>query len=262
MTAARVALVTGAARGIGAATTRRFVADGYRVVAFDLCSGDSSDLPYPLAMPADLDAVVADGDGSVVPFVGDARDPQALAAAVAVATERWGRLDAVVAGAAIMLGGAPQWETPRTQLDQLWESDLVTVWNTAQATIPTMLNQADPSACRFVAIASAAAHHGLYALSAYTVVKHAVAGLVRGLAADLTGTGIAAIGVSPGSTDTAMLRATAEVYGVGTDELISHQRIGRVITPDEIAAAVALCCSPAGAALHGTVIEADGGFDG
>ncbi len=56
------------------------------------------------------------------------------------------------------------------------------------------------------------------------MAKHAVVGIVRGLAADLVGTGVTACAVSPGSTDTAMLRATAEIYGVDTADLVRRPR--------------------------------------
>ena len=87
-------------------------------------------------------------------------------------------------------------------------------------------------------------------------------GIVRGLAADLVGTGIAAIAVAPGSTDTPMLAATADLYQTTPGKLAEQQGIGRLIAPEEIAATIALCCSPAGAALNGSVVRADGGSGG
>lgn len=258
----RVALVTGAARGIGAATVRRLVADGLHVVALDWCAGDNPGdlgLGYPQASRADLDAVVHSAPpGRVVPYVGDVRDPASLADAVRTALEAWGRLDVAVAGAAVMAGGSPQWEDDSLPL--LWEIDVGGVWNTAAAAVPAMLAGPDPSGCRFVAIASSAGEHGLYRLAAYTTVKHAVLGLVRGLAADLVGTGVAAIAVSPGSTDTDMLAATAALYDVSVDELAEHQLLKRPLSPDELAAAVAFACSRDGVVLNGSIVNADGGF--
>src|SRR5690606_28955486 len=95
----------------------------------------------------------------------------------------------------------------------------------------------------------------------YNTVKHAVIGLMRGLAADLVGTGVAAVTVSPGSTRTPMLEATAAMYGLDSpDDLAGHSLIRRLLEPDEIAATIAFCCSVAGAPLHGSVVRADGGF--
>ncbi len=253
----RVALVTGAARGIGAATVAALVSDGVHVTALDSCEGP------PLATRADLDSVAAAYDGGqVVPVVADVRDRAALDAAVSDTLARWGRLDAVVAAAAVVRGGRPLWETPETDLDDLWAVTTKGVWNTAAATLPAMLAGPDPSGCRFVAVASAAGHTGLFHLAAYNATKHAVVGLVRGLAADLRGTGVTACAVSPGSTDTPMLDATAALYDVDRDALVAHQALGRVLAPAEVAATIAFACSPAGAAWHGADVHADGGFTG
>lgn len=260
---ARVALVTGAARGIGAATVRRLVADGLSVVALDSCQGDDrrGESGYPLASEAELNALAAGLGDRVLPVVADVRDRDALASAAAAAVGRWGRLDVAVAAAAVIAGGQPLWETKNAVLDLLWDVDVKGVWNTAAVAVPAMLHGPDPSGCRFVAVASAAGSRGLYLLSAYTTAKHAVVGIVRALAADLVGTGVTAAAVAPGSTDTKMLAATARIYGVDSvAALVKHQLLRRVITPEEIAATIAYCCSPAGAVVNGTVVHAGGGF--
>ena len=238
----RVVLVTGAARGIGAATVRALVARGDRVVAVD-------------------ELGVADHGPDVVSCVADVRDRAALAGAVDLAVERWGRLDAAVAAAAVITGGRPLWETPEADLDLLWDVDVKGVWNTAAVAVPAMLAGPDPAGARFVAVASAAAHHGLHHLAAYNTAKHAVVGLVKGLAADLAGTGVTACAVSPGSTRTPMLDATAALYGLSdVEEFADHQLLRRLLAPDEIAATIAFCCSREAAALNGSVVQADGGF--
>ena len=160
-------------------------------------------------------------------------------------------------------GGRKLWETPPEDLDLLWDVDARGVWNTAAAAVPAMLAGPEPSGCRFVAVASAAGSHGLFHLAGYTAVKHAVVGIVRGLAADLVGTGVTAVAVSPGSTRTPMLDRTAELYDdASVDDLVAHQLLGRALGPEELAATIAFCCSPGGAALNGSVVHADGGFRG
>lgn len=256
MTPTRVALVTGAARGIGAATVDRLVADGCHVVALDSCGGGG------LASRDDLDAVAARHGDRVLPVVADVRDRAALAAAVARAVDQWGRLDAAVAAAAVIRGGSPLWQTSEADLDELWDVDAKGVWNTAAVTVPAMLAGPDPSGCRFVAVASAAGTRGLFHLAAYTAAKHAVVGIVKGLAADLVGTGVTASAVSPGSTDTDMLATTATLYDVPAADLAGHQLLQRLLDASEVAAAIAFCASPAGGVVNGTVLHADGGFTG
>ncbi|GAB2857582.1 mycofactocin-coupled SDR family oxidoreductase [Nocardioides pacificus] len=239
----RVALVTGAARGIGAATVRRLVADGYHVTAVD----------QDPVRPAE----------HVRPVLADVRDRVAQERAVADTVERWGRLDVAVAGAAVIAGGRPLWETPTDDLDLLLDVDLRGVWHTAAAAVPAMLAGPDPTGCRFVAIASAAGSHGLFRLAAYNAAKHGVVGLVKGLAADLVGSGVTACAVSPGSTRTPMLEQTAALYDdADVDDLVQHQLLRRVLEPEEMAAAIAFCCSREGAVLNGGVVHADGGFTG
>ena len=259
----RVALVTGAARGIGAETVRTLCHDGYCVVAVDSCVGD--DVPdgvaYTLATRDELEAVAAQFPNQVLARVADVRDREALAGAAADAVRTFGSLDAVVAAAAVIAGGLPLWESPDSHLDSQWDVDVRGVWNTAAVTIPHLLAGPDPSGGRFVAIASAAGSHGLFHLAAYNAAKHAVIGLVKGLAADLVGTGVTACAVSPGSTRTRMLDATAALYDLAdADQLADSQLLRRVLEPSEIAATIALCCSIEGAALNGSVVSADGGF--
>ena len=257
----RVVLVTGAARGIGAATVRRLVERGDKVVAVDSCAGEGSELPYPLATREELDALVTSYGDAVVTHVADVRDRNALQGAVDVALDRWQRIDAAVAAAAIITGGRPLWETEDEDLQLLWDVDVRGVWNTAAVVIPAILAGPDPTGGRFVAVASAAASHGLFGLAGYNAAKHAVVGIVKGLAADLVGTGVTACAVSPGSTRTPMLAATAELYDMrAVDDFAENQLLRRLIDPDEVAATIAFCCSRDAAVLNGSVVQADGGF--
>ena len=260
----RVALVTGAARGIGAATVAELCRQGYAVTALDICSGGlvPPGIGYPMANREQLDAVAGAFPDRVLPVEADVRDREALESAVNATLVRFGRLDAVVAAAGVVAGGLLQWDTPDEHLETLFDVNVHGVWNTAAVTVPVMLEGPSPSQCRFVAVASAAGERGLFKLAGYVASKHAVIGIVRGLAADLVGTGLAVMAVSPGSTDTPMLAATADLYDTTPQGLADHQGIRRLIAPEEIAATIALCCSPAGAALNGSVIRADGGFSG
>lgn len=260
MSEARVAVVTGAARGIGAAVVRRLAQAGWRVVAVDRCADDPR-VTYPLGTKEQLAELAGQYPGAVVDVVADVQEADALAAAVAVAEERFGGLDAAVAAAAVMAGGRPLWEADDAEWEALFGVGVDGVANLARAAVPALLRRPQPRTGRFVALASAAAHRGLWRLASYNAAKHAVVGLIRGLATDLRGTGICATAVSPGSTRTDMLQATADVYDLpDVDEFAGHQVTERVLEPDEVAATVCFLCAPESSAVTGTVVHADGGF--
>jgi len=261
---ARVALVTGAARGIGAATVRALAAQGWAVLAVDRCADDPV-LPYPLASRDELDEVVAKasaaGPGTALAHVADVRDEPALAAAVAAAETRWGGLDAAVAVAGVIAGGVPLWEMPADEQRAVLDTDLGGVVNLARVAIPALLRRPAPRSGRFLAVASAAATRGLPMLAAYCAAKAGVAGLIRALAAELGETGVTANAVSPGSTDTPILAESARLYGLpGASAFAAQQPVRRLLEPDEVAAALAWLAGEASGGITGAVVPVDGGL--
>jgi SDR family mycofactocin-dependent oxidoreductase len=262
----RVAVVTGAARGIGAATVCGLAAAGWSVIAVDRAEDDPR-LPYPMATTAELDDVVSRADrlggrpGSAVAHVADTTNAEALAGAVALAEERYGGLDAMVAVAGVIAGGTPLWEMPIDQLDAVLAVDLGGPITAARVGVPALLRRPEPRQGRFLAVASAAATKGLPMLAAYGAAKAGVAGLVRGLAADLAGTGVTANAICPGSTDTAMLAESARLYALeDTSPFAGQQAVGRLLTADEVAASLVWLAGEASSALTGAVIPVDGGL--
>jgi SDR family mycofactocin-dependent oxidoreductase len=257
--AQRVAIVTGAARGIGAATVAALAAAGWCVVAVDRCADDPA-LPYPLGTRAELD-LVASAAGGVVAVQADTRDDGALAAAVAQAEQRFGGLDAAVAAAGVIAGGVPAWELPAGQERAVLEVNLAGVLNLARAALPAMLRRPSPRRGRFLAVASAAATRALPMLAAYCAAKAGVAGFVRALAAELRGTGITANAVSPGSTATPMLDESARLYGLpGAQSFAGQQPLERLLAPAEIAAVLAFLASDGASGITGAVLPVDGGL--
>jgi SDR family mycofactocin-dependent oxidoreductase len=261
----RVAIVTGAGRGIGAATVRALATAGWSVVALDRCEDDPR-LPYALAGEAELEEVVATAErgaapgAAVVSLRGDAGAAADLAAAL-VAAERLGDLDAFVAGAGVIAGGGPAWELSREAEQAVLDACLGAVLAGARAAVPALLARPRPRAGRFVAVASAAATRGMPGLAAYSAAKAGVAGFVRGLAADLRGSGVTANAVSPGSTRTPLLAESARIYGLGSaEEFAAQQPLERLIEPAEVAAAIAWLLGPDAAAVTGATLPVDGGL--
>ena len=265
----RVALVTGAARGIGAATVAALAAAGWRVVAVDRCADDPA-LPYALGTRAELDRVVAaagrgtggaSGTGGAIAAQADTRDPDALAAAVRLAEERWGGLDAAVAAAGVIAGGVPAWQVPPEQEQAVLDIDLGGVLTLARVTVPALLRRPAPRHGRFLAVASAAATRGLPMLAAYCAAKAGVTGFIRALAAELGGTGVTANAVSPGSTATPILDESARLYDLpAADAFAAQQPLGRLLDPAEVAAVLVFLAGDGASAMTGAVVPVDGGL--
>ncbi|SHH07944.1 SDR family mycofactocin-dependent oxidoreductase [Jatrophihabitans endophyticus] len=256
----RVAVVTGAARGIGAATVAALAAAGWQVVAVDACTDDPA-LPYPLASRSQLDAVVAAAGEQAVAHVADVRDVDGLAAAVALAEERFGGLDAAVAVAGVIAGGVPQPDVPLAQERAVVDVNLTGTLNLARVAVPALLRRPAPRSGRFLAVASAAATRGLPLLAAYCAAKAGVAAAIRALAVELGPTGVTANAVSPGSTDTDILAESARLYALpDATPFAAQQPIGRLLDPGEVAAVLAFLASPAASGTTGAVVPVDGGL--
>ncbi|MGW0085252.1 mycofactocin-coupled SDR family oxidoreductase [Streptomyces sp. NPDC003393] len=262
----RVAVVTGAARGIGAATVLTLAEHGWRVLAVDLAANDPA-LSYPMATEDDLCAVAEEAGrraaqaDNVRHCVADVRDRDALRQAVGKAEAWWGGVDAAVAAAGVIAGGVPLWDLPEEQEKAVLDVDLAGVINLARAAVPALLRRPEPRSGRFLAVASAATTRGLPMLAAYCAAKSGVAGLIRALGAELGGTGVTANAVSPGSTATRILDESARLYGLGgADDFAAQQPLGRLLDPREIAAVLAFLASPDSSAMTGAVVPVDGGL--
>lgn len=259
----RVAVVTGAARGIGAATVLALAERGWAVLAVDVCADDPA-LPYPMGTPEQLSTVVANaGERSdhVRAAIADVRDPYAMRSVLADAERWWGGVDAAVAAAGVVAGGVPLWEMSHEQERAVLEVNLGGVVNLARAAVPVLLRRPRPRSGRFLAVASAAATRGLPMLAAYCAAKAGVAGLIRALGAELGGTGVTANAVSPGSTDTPILAESARLYDLpAATAFAAQQPVGRLLDPGEIAAVLAFLAGPDSGAMTGAVVAVDGGL--
>ncbi|MDQ6784215.1 MAG: mycofactocin-coupled SDR family oxidoreductase [Actinomycetota bacterium] len=258
----RVALITGAARGIGAATARRLAIGGWRVVLVDV-GHDDPHLAYALGTTEDLQATVdaCGGPQQAIAIQADVRDQAALDAAAATAADRFGGLDAAVGVAGCIAGGTEAWKVTDDEWTTVLDVNLAGVWRLARAAIPVLLERPVPRHGRFVAVASTGGTLGLPLLSAYCAAKHGVIGFVRALAAELGPSGITANAIAPGSTATAMLDASASVYGLaGTAQLATRHLLPRLLDADEPAALLAWLCGPDSSGITGAVLPVDAGM--
>jgi SDR family mycofactocin-dependent oxidoreductase len=261
-----VAVVTGAARGIGAATVLALAGAGWSVLAVDSAAGDPA-LPYPWPPPPNCPAWWAGQPSAPGPagwvgfFIADVRDPEAVTAAVAEAERRWGGLDAAIAAAGVIAGGVPLREVPLAQQQAVLDIDLGGVLSLARAAVPALLRRPAPRSGRFLAVASPAATRGLPMLAAYCAAKAGVAGLIRALAAELADSGVTANAVSPGSTATPILDESARLYRLpGAQAFAGQQPAGRLLDPAEVAAVLAFLASPASSGMTGAIVPVDGGL--
>lgn len=235
----RAALVTGAASGIGAAIAERLEADGWDVVTVDI-RGEVS-------LQADL--TTRHGNH----------------AAVAVAVERYGRLDAVVANAGFQ-HVAPIAEFPEDRWDAIVALLLTSPFLLARAAWPHLVASGEG---RFVAIASA---HGLVASpfkAAYVSAKHGVLGLVKTLALEGAEHGLTANAICPAYVRTPLVEGQIADQAVAHDMpeervleevILATQPVKRLIEPSEVAGVVAFLLGPEGRAFTGAPVTMDHGW--
>lgn len=258
----RVAVVTGAARGIGAAVARALADDGWSLALGDVCVDDPA-LAYALGCEADLEQLAVDcrtAGAEVVTHLCDVRVAADLERLVS-AGRGLGPVEAAVANAGVLGGSGPAWTLPEEVVERDLAVNYRGVVALARAVVPSLLEAGSHG--RFVAVVSAAGTTGLPLLASYTASKHAALGFVRSLAADLTDSGVTANAVLPGSTDTALLTASAAVYGLASSsDFARHARTGRLLRPDEVAAAVRWLVSAEASGVTGTALAVDGGFTG
>jgi 2-keto-3-deoxy-L-fuconate dehydrogenase len=235
------AIVTGGASGIGLATARYLADRGARVACLDL---NIDGLPEPLV-------------GVVV----DVSDDAAVRTAVAVAVERLGGLDVLVNNAGIGAAG-----TVESNSDDEWRSVFeVNVFGMVRVTRAALPHLRASSHAVIVNTGSIAAHAGLPDRALYSASKGAVQALTAAMAADHVHEGIRVCCVNPGTVDTPWVRrllAQAADPDAELAALQARQPTGRLVSAEEVAAAVGYLASPLASATTGTVLAVDGGMHG
>lgn len=204
----KVALVTGAARGQGRSHAVRLAEEGANIVAVDICAPVET-APYPTASPDDLAEtveLVEKHDRRIIAHEADVRDLAALESVVAEANDEFGGIDIVVANAGIASMG-PSWELTEHQFREIIDINLIGVWKTTKAVIPSMIERGQGGS--IVLISSVAGVVAYGNLSHYVAAKHGVTGLMRTLAIELAPHNIRVNSVHPTSVDTPMINNPA-----------------------------------------------------
>ncbi len=234
-----VAIVTGGASGIGAAIAQRLHADGAQIAV--------------------LDRDTSGADAAFAAFTADVSDRASVDAAVAAVAEQFGRIDIVVNNAGIGATGDVS-ANDDDEWARVLSINVTGIARVTSAALPWLRKSPSPAICNTASIASTT---GLQQRALYTASKGAVSALTRAMAADHLSEGIRVNAVNPGTADTPWVGRLLDAASDPAAEraaLEARQPHGRLVSPDEVAAAVAYLVSPAAGSTTGTAIEVDGGM--
>jgi len=237
----RIAVVTGAASGLGEATATRFAAEGAVVVGLDVAEPES---------------------GSAAPFAGfhrvDVTDEDGVAGAIDAVLSDHGRLD-VLATFAGVAGGGPVHGLDIAEWARVIAVNLTATYLTCKHALRPMVEQRSGS---IVTVASVEGIEGTEGGSAYNASKGGVVLLTKNMAIDYGRLGVRVNCICPGFIDTPMFRAVmgSETMGQYRDEYREHHKLGRFGRPEEIASAALFLASDDASFVTGHALVVDGGY--
>jgi NAD(P)-dependent dehydrogenase (short-subunit alcohol dehydrogenase family) len=243
----RVALITGSASGIGSACALRFAREGAVVVGLDSAGeGDERWREAVRVAPA------------AHAYPADVREEGSVAAAIAAALARFGRLDVVVNSAGVA-GGGPVHLLPVEEWDRVLGVNLKGTFLVCKHVLPAMMEQRRGSIVNIASIEGLEASEGG---SAYNASKAGVILLTRNMAMDYARVGVRVNAVCPGFVDTPMFRQVMDLPGLEPyrARIVEAHQLGRTGTPEEIASAALFLASDEASFVTGHALVVDGGF--
>lgn len=241
----RVAIITGAAQGIGRRTAEVLGESGYKLLLLDMQPCEAA-----------LSALRAAGSEAEA-MMGDITDEALVAQAVSVVKQRWGRADVLVNNAGISFI-APAETVKASAFRRVLEVNLVAPFVLSRAFGSMMLEQREGS---IVNVASIAGLVGISDRTAYNASKHGLIGLTRTLAAEWGGRGIRVNAVCPGWVKTEMDVADQAGGGYTDDDITGRVPMARFARPDDIARAILFLADPAQSGfINGQTLAVDGGW--
>lgn len=243
----KVAIVTGAAAGIGRATAMAFAKEGAKVVVADVTA------------PGGEETVncIRSGGGDATFVQTNVAIESEVASLIKATIDAYGRLDYAFNNAGIEGAIAPAAEYPVEMWDRVLGVNVTGAWLCMKAEIPEMLKHGGGA---IVNCSSVAGLVGSKGLAAYVASKHGLAGLTKVTALDYAQSGLRVNAVCPGVIDTAMIDRVTGGDAAAEKGFVAMEPVGRMGTPDEVAATVIWLCSDASSFVTGQALAVDGGF--
>ena len=238
----KVAIVTGAGRGIGQATAVKFANEGAKVVVCDL-NQDAVD---------ETVALCKETRGDAFGYVADVRDVQSLHNMVEATVDKWGRVDCLVNNAGIV-ADAQLKNMTEDQFDRVIEINLKGVYNCTKAVVDTMLRQQSGVILNASSIVGL---YGNFGQTNYAASKFGVIGMMKTWARELGRKGIRANAVCPGFIATSILSTIPEKVLRALEEKVPMGRLGK---PEEVANTFAFLASDEASYITGVTLHAAGG---